>query len=168
MKKAISILSIISIAIAAVALLLFISLMTVFWEPMCVLFNSPQNIIAMGPIIPNGTIVYIVGCVLIAITTFASTKSSRAIVLEVIAIVLLAVVIPVLNWHLSMAQTSVIGYTMGATALSALSIAKQMGSFASGLMAVSEALCLVVCGMSISEKVHSRKSTPVQLNQWNK
>ena len=156
MKKTISILSIISIAIAAVALLLFISLMTVVWEPMCVLFNSPQDIIATGPIIPNGTMVYIVGCFLIAITAFVSTKSSRAIVLEVIAIVLLAVVIPLLDWRLSMAQTSVIGQ-MGAIALSTLSIAQQMGSFASGLMAVSEALCLVVCGMSISEKVHSKR-----------
>lgn len=162
MKKTISTLSILSIVVAAVSLLLAISFLSIFWEPMCVLLSAPQDIVTAGPMIPNGTMVYMVGCLLVAVAACVFTKSSRTIVFEITAIVLLSVVIPVLVWRLSIAQTAEIGQTMGAAKLAALSIANQIGSFASGLMTVSEALCFVVCGMSISEKVLTKKAASEQ------
>ena len=153
MKKTILILSVISIVIAAVSMLLLISFLTAFWEPMCILFSAPQGIVEAGPIIPDGTMVYMVGCLLVTVAIGVFAKSNRAIVFEIIAIVLLSVVIPILVRRLSMTQTLVIGQTMGDAKPASLNVANQIGSFASRLMAVSEALCLVVCGMSITEKV---------------
>ena len=152
MKKPILLLSFASCAIAAGAVVLLISFLTVFWEPMCFTFSGSQNIIATGPILPSGTMIYMVGCFFIAATACVFTNFSRSIVFEIIAIVLLAIVIPILEWSLSMAQTIEIAQTMGDVALAALSATRQIGNFASGLMAVSEALCLVVCGMSICKK----------------
>lgn len=158
MKKPILILSIVAIAVAAVALLLGIAFLTVFWEPVCMLYvSAPEDVIAAGPIIPNGSIVYMVACLVIAVAACIFTKTSKTIVFEIIAIAFLSIIIPVLVWRLSMAQTVEIGQTMGAVKLTALSVANNISSFATKLMAVSEALCLVVCGMSISEKIITKK-----------
>lgn len=160
MKKTISILSIGSIVVAVVALLLGIAFLTVFWKPMCMHYvSAPENVIAAGPIIPIGNMVYMVACLLITVSICVLAKSNRTIVFEIIAIILLSAVLPVLVWRLSMSQTVEIGQTMGAVKLTALSVANNISSIATKLMAVSEALCLVVCGMSISDKVHSKKAT---------
>ena len=167
MKKTISILSIVSIVVAAVSLLLAIGFLSVFWKPMCMLFSAPQEVVAAGPIIPTGKLVYMVGCLVVAPIICVCAKSNKTIVIEIISIILLSAVLPVLAWRLSMVQTYEIGYTMGAKALTVLSIADDITSFARGLMNISAALCLVVCGMSISEKVHTKKanSSTIQITE---
>lgn len=152
MKKTISILSITSIALAVLSLLLAVGLLFIFWEPVCLLISAPEAVVDAGPIIPIGNMVYMVGCLIVAVLVCICAKSNRSVVLEIMAIVFLSVILPALAWRLSMAQTSQIGRTMGAATLTALSVATDVSGFARGLMDVSVALCLVACGMSISEK----------------
>lgn len=87
-------------------------------------------------------------------------KSIKSIVLEILAIILLSVILPALAGYLSMAQTYVIGNTMGDVTIAAFGIANNAIVYARGLTDVSVALCLAVCGMSISEKILLKRGAP--------
>ena len=160
MKKAISILSIISVVLAVSSLLLAIGFLSVFWEPMCLRFSPSREMVEAGPIIPIGDMVYLVGCLVVAVIICVCTKSNKNIVIEIISIVLLGVVLPLLAWHISKEQTAEIAQNIEVYKLAALTAAKSMSNSARGLMNVSATLCLVVCGMGISEKVILKKDQP--------
>lgn len=159
MRKSITVLTICSIVVAAVALLLGIIFVTVFWEPACRRYAAGEEVMAAGPIIPAGSMVYMVACLGITVAVCIFSKSSKTIVFEIIAIVLICAVLPVLVWCLPWVEALVVGHFMGEVQLAALSVASAIITFATRLMDVSGGLCLVVCGMSISDKVHSKKST---------
>ena len=156
MKKTISILSIISLCVAATALLLAIALLTVFWKPACRLFGASVDVTAAGPVISVSSVVSMLTGLAIAVGACVFTKSSRTIVFEIIA-VLLIIGIPGLDTLLSYVEATVIGHWGGTDKLAALSISSGIISFAAGLMGNAKALCRVICGMSISEKVISKR-----------
>ena len=160
MKKAISILSIIAIVLSALALLWAVALLFGFWEQVCVfLYNAPESVIAEGPILPIGNIVYIVVGIALIVVAYICSKSNKTIVGEIVSIVLLSVILPIIASRLSIAQTKEIGSGSGtASALAALSVATQISGFARSLINVAAALCYVACGISISEKMHLKKS----------
>ena len=156
MKKTISILSIISLCVAATALLLAIALLTVFWKPACRLYGASVDVMAAGPAISVSSVVSMLTGLAIAVGACVFTKSSRTIVFEIIA-VLLIIGIPVLDTLLSHVEAAAIGHWAGGEKLVALSMSSSIISVAAGLMGKAKALCLVICGMSISEKVISKR-----------
>ena len=161
MKKPISILSIIAIVLSVLALLWAVTLLFGFWEQVCVfLYNASETVIAEGPILPIGNTVYIIGGIMLVIFAYICSKSNKTIVGEVVSIVLLSIVLPIIASRLSIAQTKEVGSALGtASALAALNVATSISGFAYSLMNVAAALCYVVCGISISEKVHLKKAT---------
>ena len=153
MKKAITILSIIAIAIAVIALLIGIGSLTLFWESSCELYAAGYaSVIAAGPIVPANTMAYAIGVLAIAIVLVIFTRASKSIAVEIISIIVLVVTIPVLSGLLYSLQSVLLGQTVGAAGLLALTVATTSIASANGIMAVAEALCLVVCGMSIAQK----------------
>lgn len=161
MKKTIAILSIIAIVLSVLALLWAVALLFGFWEQVCVfLYNAPETVIAEGPILPIGNTVYIVGGIVLVVVAYICSKSSKTIVGEIVSIVLLSIVLPIVTSRLSIAQTKEIASGLGtASALAALNVAINISGFARSLMNVAAALCYVVCGISISEKMHLKKAT---------
>ena len=157
MKKAISVFSIISVVVAALSFTLFIGFLTVLWKPMCHIYVTSPDVVGAGPIIPMGTLIHMIGCLVVAIISCFFTKTNRVIVFEVIALALLILIIPVLTRSLTMVQSITVGQTMGEYYAAAFSIANQISTVPNALMAVAESLCLVVCGMSISEKLITKK-----------
>ena len=160
MKKAISILSIISVTIAGLSLLLAIVFLSVFWEPMCLRFSTLREVIEAGPIIPIGNMVYLVGCLAVTASVYACAKSSKGIAIEIVASLILGIVLPALVWDLNKTQTAEIGQTMEVYTLAALAAANSISNFACRLMNVAVSLFLVVCGMRISEKIILKKEQP--------
>ena len=94
----------------------------------------------------------------IAIAVCVFTKSRRMVVFEIIAIALLIIVVPALVWRLSIYQALEIGNTVRDYGLEVLGAANIICDSVTRLTDVSNVLCYVVCGMSISEKVYSKKS----------
>lgn len=162
MKKTISILSIIAIVLSVLALLWAGALLFGFWEQVCIfLYNAPETVIAEGPILPIGNIVYIVGGIALIVVAYICSKSNKTIAGEIVSIVLLSIVLPIVTSRLSIAQTKEIASGLGThSAVAALNVATNISGFARSLMNVAAALCYVVCGISISEKVHLKKATP--------
>ena len=162
MKKTISILSIIAIVLSALALLWATALLFGFWEQVCVfLYDAPETVVAEGPILPIGNTVYIIGGIVLIVIAYICSKSSKNIVGEIVSVVLLSVVLPILASRLSIAQTKEIGSGLGTVyAFAALNVSTQISGFARSLMNVAAALCYVVCGISISEKVRLKKAAP--------
>ena len=158
MKKTISILSIIAIVLATIALLTGIISLTVFWKSSCQLYAAGNaSVIAAGPIFPLNGMTYIVGGLLVAILLSIFTKTSKSIVFEIIAIAVLAAVIPILMGLLYTFQSLMMSQ-MGSTALLALTVSTTSFSTANSIMGIAETLCLVVCGMSIAQKVHAKET----------
>lgn len=161
MKKPISTLSIIAIVLSALSLFWATAFLFTFWEQVCIfLYNVSEEVIAEGPILPIGNTVYIVGGIVLIVFAYICSKSSKTIVGEIVSIVLLSIVLPIVTSRLSMAQTKEIASGLGTySAVAALNIATNISGFARSLMNVAAALCYVVCGISISEKVHLKKAT---------
>ena len=158
MKKTISILSIIAIVLSVLSLLWAVVLLFVFWEPICMLLGyTYEEIIAEGPILPIGDAVYIVDGIALIVVTYICSIKSKTIVGEVVSAILLSIVFPIVTFCLSIVQTMAIA-EFSNTILSALNIAKQVSTFARGLMSVAVSLCFVVCGMSISKKVIAKRT----------
>ena len=72
-------------------------------------------------------------------------------------IALLCVVVPGLAWIATTVQSYLVGYTAGTYEVIALGAANNVTGLARGLASVSASLSLVVCGMSIAEKVRMKK-----------
>lgn len=162
MKKTISILSIIAIVLSVLALLWAVALLFGFWEQVCIfLYDVSEEVIAEGPILPIGNTVYIVGGIVLIVFAYICSKSSKTIVGEIVSIVLLSIVLPIVTSLLSMAQAKEIASGLETySAEAALIIANNISGLASSLMNITVVLCYVVCGISISEKVHLKKATP--------
>ena len=160
MKKTISILSIIAIVLSVLALLWAVALLFGFWKQVCIfLYNAPETVIAEGPILPIGNIVYIVGGIALVVVAYICSKSNKTIAGEIVSIALLSIVLPVIASRLSIAQTKEIGSGLGtASALASLNVATSISGFARSFMNVAAALCYVACGISISEKMHLKKA----------
>ena len=153
MKQAITVLSIIAIAIAVVSFLIGIGSLALSWEFSCELYAAGDaKVIAAGPIVPAKTMAYAIGVLAIAIVLVIFTRASKSIAVEIISIIVLVVTIPVLSGLLYSLQSVLLGQTVGAAGLLALTVATTSIASANGIMAVAEALCLVVCGMSIAQK----------------
>ena len=153
MKKAITILSIIAIAIAVIALLIGIGSLTLFWESSCELYAAGDaSVIAAGPIFPLNNIVSMIGGLMIAVLLCIFTRTGKSIALEIISIIALVIAIPTLTGFLYSIQSVLIGQIMGSAGMIAQTVASYSFSSAGGIMEFSEALCLVVCGMSIAQK----------------
>ena len=161
MKKTISILSIIAIVLSALALLWATALLFGFWEQVCVvLYDMPEEVIAAGPILPIGNVVYMVSCIALVVVAYICSKSSKTIAGEVISIIILSIVIPIVTSLLTVSQNAEIASDFRKySAVTALSIANTICSFATRLTVVANALCYVVCGMSIAEKIHAKRLT---------
>ena len=158
MKKPISILSIIAIGLSVLALLWSVVLLFGFWEQVCVfLFDMPEKVIDKGPILPIGNTVNMVSCIVLVVVAYICSKSSKTIAGEVITIILLSVVLPLVTSYLATSQNTELVAT--SYALSALNIANNICSFATRFTGVAKALCYVVCGMSIAEKIHAKRLT---------
>ena len=153
MKKAITVLSIIAIAIAVVSFLIGIGSLALSWESSCELYAAGDaGVIDAGPIIPAGNATYMIGCLLVAILVCIFTQSSKSIAIEIISIIILVATIPFLSSLLYGLQTTLIGQLLGTKALMALTVSTTITNFAYTSMGAAEALCLVVCGMSIAQK----------------
>ena len=155
MKKTTSVLSVITVALAAAALFLAVSGLTVFWKPVCGIFSASSETIEMGPVFPVGDMVYLVGCLVVAIIVCA--KPNGAVPLNVAAIVLQGAVLPAVTSVCTWAQTSAVR-PMGVETIQALTLARSICDLAGSLTEVAAALCLVVCGMRISARVLSCKT----------
>ena len=149
MKKAIKIISLISFCIAILACVLAIVFLTVFWEPVCLMFYNSTEIVEMGPIIPVDSIVYLFSCLGASTILIASHKLRKTIILDVILVICLSIVIPVLSWqlsiiqHISVSSGSVMKYT-------SFSVTRQIVNYLLSLINVSKCLCFVICGMRIA------------------
>lgn len=159
MEKTISILSIIAIILSVLALFWANTLLFVFWEQVCFFLNAPETIIAEGPILPIGNTAYMIGCLVLVVVAYICSRSRKTIVGEVASIVLLSIVLPTVTSCLSIFQTTVISSSLETySALGALNIANDISGLARSFMNVAASLCFVVCGMSISEKVITKKT----------
>jgi hypothetical protein len=159
MKKAIKILSIIAIALSVLALLCEIALLFVFWEEVCSIHMAPESVIAEGAILPVGNTVYIVGCMVLAIVVYICSKSSKSIMGEIVSIIMLSIILPIVVSRLSFTQTKEIANTIDSYLLAAFTISRNTSALAHSLTSVAATLCYVVCGISISEKIHLKKIT---------
>ena len=155
MKKTITIMSIIAAVIAFASLFLAIGGLVAFWKPMCAVFSYPQEVMDGGPVMPIGNLLYMIGCLVVA--TVACSRAGKAVAMDVLLIALLCVVVPGLAWIATTAQSYLIGYTAGTYEVIALAAANNVTGLARGLASVSASLSLVVCGMSIAEKVRMKK-----------
>lgn len=157
MKKTIKIVSISSLAIAALSLLVFLGTLTVFWRPLCMQNGGFAEVVARGPVVPIAQVVAILGCCVLAILVFIFANTYRSVVGEIVAVAMLAVVIPALTWYLSERQAYEVGM-QGTTVVVAYSVTNNISVYAGYIRTVANALCLLVCGMSISRKVCTRKA----------
>ena len=154
MKKTITILSVVAAIIAFASLFLAIGGLVAFWKPMCSLFSYPQEVMDGGPVMPIGNLLYMIGCLVVA--TIACSRAGKAVAMDVLLIALLCVVVPGLAWIAATVQSTVLGYS-GTYEVIALGAANNVTGLARGLTSVSASLSLVVCGISIAEKVRMKK-----------
>ena len=159
MKKTIQTLSTISLAIAAFSMLRAVGFLTVLWEPLCSRFGYPESAIDLGPVLPLGVTASMVGGLAVCLIVFFSVQSPRVFVGEIISAALVSVIVPVLSRILTYMQSLWLNHFQGSDMIIALSLTSNMVNYAHGIMNVATALCLVVCGMSISEKL-GQKSQP--------
>ena len=155
MKKTITILSVVAAIIAFASLFLAIGGLVAFWKPMCSLFSYPQEVMDGGPVMPIGNLLYMIGCLVVA--TIACSRAGKAVAMDVLLIALLCVVVPGLAWIATTVQSYLVGYTAGTYEVIALGAANNVTGLARGLASVSASLSLVVCGISIAEKVRMKK-----------
>lgn len=152
-KQPIAILSIISIIISVVSFLIAI---TILWNPMEYLYASSKYIIDTKPIIPFGSILYILGCLITVIILINSKKDKKTFTVEITSAILLSFVLPLLAWILGQVQqinVTAIGYS----AIEIFIISNKVLTFSIGIAKLSSALSLVVIGMRIVYKVHYKK-----------
>lgn len=155
-KQPIAILSIISIIISVVSFLIAITMLTILWNPMAYLYASSKYIIDTKPIIPFGSILYILGCLITVIILINSKKDKKTFTVEITSAILLSFVLPLLAWILGQVQqinVTAIGYS----AIEIFIISNKALTFSIGIAKLSSALSLVVIGMRIVYKVHYKK-----------
>lgn len=162
MSKSIKILSIISVIFSCVGILIAIAILTFLWEPINILFNSPDVITEANPIIPIGTMMHIVSSIIVAIVLLVSCKSKKLILIEILSIVFLSMVLPVMIYRIDMTQTIFVGHTMGNNALSVMNVGNSYMVFSLGFVNLSISLCLITSGMRIAEKVIENKNNSIK------
>ena len=158
MKKTIQTLSTISLAIAAFSMLMAVGFLTVLWEPLCSRFGYPSSAMEMGPILPLGVTASMAVGLASSLIVYLCAKEGTAIAGEIVSIILLSIVSPAAARILAYFQSILINKFNGSDAIVALTLTGNLINYAQGLMNISSALCLVVCGMSISEKLRQRKT----------
>lgn len=163
MKKTIQTLSTISLAIAAFSMLMTLGFLTVLWEPMSARFGYPASAIDLGPILPLGVTASMVGGLAVCLIVFFSVQSPRVFVGEIVSAVLVSIIIPGLTYILTYTQSLLLNNFQGSDAIIALSFTSNMINHANNIMNVATALCLVVCGMSISEKLRQKSQPSVTI-----
>jgi hypothetical protein len=108
-----------------------------------------MEMVEMRPIIPIGSMVYLFGCLLATIILIASNKLRKPIILDVILIICLSIVIPVVSWLLSVAQSISIA-SVNAMKSAALTVTEYIVDYLLSLIDISKCLCFVICGMRIA------------------
>lgn len=156
-KMPINVLSIISVIISAISFLISIAVLTIFWEPMVSLYVSSVDIINYRPILPIGSVLYIVACLIISIILVVSKKSNESFVVEIITMSLLGFGVPVLMWILNLVQQFNV-YAISVSAATEFLISNKVLVSSIGIMKLSSAICLVVSGMRISYKNNYKKT----------
>lgn len=155
MKKPIAIISTTSMIISFVSVFLTLLFLTALWEPMGSLFYSSPDVLRQGPVIPIGNMLYIFGCLTVAVILFATRKSRRFFAIEIISMVFLIAFLPVFTSLLETFQQNTLS-AMGINAVLRLNITSRVLTVPAYLMNVSSALCLLSCGMRIANKVCSK------------
>lgn len=153
----INVLSIISVVIAAISFLISITVLTIFWKPMVSLYVSSIDIINYRPILPVGSVLYIVGCLIISIILVVSKKTNRFFATEIITMALLGFGFPILMWILNLVQQFNVN-AIGVSAVTEFVISNNVLVSSIGIMKLSSAICLVVCGMRIAYKNNYKKT----------
>ena len=155
MNKAIKILSIIALVFSGLAFLLAGALLTFLWEPAAGIYYV--DTLSQGPVIPIGTIINMLGCLVITILLLTSLKPSRFIVIEILSIVFLIIVLPAIVNVLSMYQAQIINMRMGMDYIYRFSITNSIMIWPVRLVGMASSICLVVCGMRLGTKSVLRK-----------
>ena len=97
MNKSIKVLSIISVVMAGFAILLACFFLTVFWERLCIDLSAPDVVLDIGPRIPIGNTLYLIGSLIFVLIHFLTNKSRDNIIIEIVTIVFLSAIFPVLS-----------------------------------------------------------------------
>lgn len=163
MSRVFKILSIISAILSCIAILLSGAILTFLWDRLNIKFmNTPESIIAIGPIVPAGSIIRILGCFLISIILLITYKSKRTITVEGILFPLLCIIIPISSHYSDLVQNISIGQAAGDSSLVALSVTNTLMTLPLFLSSLSSHLCFLVSGMRIAEKSMIKKHRHIQ------
>ena len=152
MNKLIKTFSVISLILSSLAILLFLGFLTILWEPVNEIFNTPEIIIKEGPAIPIGSVIYLSGYFVVSMLLLFSRTSSKSIAPEIISAILLIVALPVLSYFASYTQSIMVGRYIGIETLEALSTTDNIGQFPMYLAKLCCSLSLVNCGIKITVK----------------
>lgn len=154
--KPIKILSIIAVIVSVSSFLMSIAVLTVLWQPMAFSNVSSMDIIKDGPILPIGTVVSIMGSLIISIYLFVSFKSRRFMVVEIILVIFMGVILPTLAPLANLLQQIYIN-SIGTNSIIRLIISKNVLDLPTITMGWTTILCWVICGMRISYKTSYKK-----------
>ena len=150
MKKLLTSLSVISLLFIGFSLLLAVVLLMFFWEPTCVMYSFSAELIAIGPIIPIGTILRVVLYSTVALILLLTVKSQNSMVVEIISILVLSIFVPVSVYRLSIVQSA--SLSASTQQFACLSLTSNILTYPLLILDLSSYLCLVVCGMRIAKK----------------
>lgn len=153
MKKAIRILSFISVAImtlSCIALLACILLQ----DSLCqMFFGISGQIIAENPAIPVGALVYGLGNLAAAVVLFFyADKQNTGLLPEIACAVTTGIVLPFLQGLLNNVQTSLAASLHSSDAVIALSSVNSLCDLALSYVGIAVSVMLVICGLSIAIK----------------
>ncbi|MBQ3079210.1 MAG: hypothetical protein IJC48_04315 [Clostridia bacterium] len=165
MNKTKNILSIISIALAAAAILLSACVLQFLWEPICFYYmNGSTEAIEAGPMIPIGSAVHMACVLIFALMLRVCFRSVKNIAPEIVTIAVLFAALPALSWGLQTFQMLWLGQKMGVAELSALAMSSNVFSIFGKLTEASSVICIVICIFRISDKVSLKK---IGINEVN-
>lgn len=156
MKKLIKTLSFAALGILTFSLMAAL-LGFVYREPLLSLIYHHEDLPFVLPV--GGVVALMLRMGAVGWICFCAGEGRYGVWAEILAAAVLAVVAPFFNWLLSWLQPMVFGRAWGVEYSLGLSGAQLLLSYTTALTGVAVALALLVCGMSIADKLLAKKNS---------
>lgn len=156
MKKSIKVLSYISMGIL-VASVGAVLLALVFRETLLQYIYWYEDLAVVLPL--GGVVSLVLRLGAVGLLCFCAGERRFGIWVEILIASVLAAAVPFLRWLLSLLQTTVLGRVMGNDYMLALGGIDLLWNYATCLTGVAVALALLVCGMSLADKLLGKKNS---------